>query len=231
MARWAKGTGIGLAIFVWLMALSGVQHSNWATALPAAQASGLIDGATQPAGQRLGDLDFSSYCISQGYVGISLDGRTINDWHCVDSAGKKTGLDTGAACRNQYQTSAIGRWDNFNDPFSWSCFALAGGGSTNAQSIGWHDGVEDQRRIVGKQYTYSCQANGTQDSALWGTDVYTWDSRICQAAVHSGLITFANGGTVTIEIVAGQNSYTGSTRNGVTSASWGSYDGSFRFVR
>lgn len=81
---------------------------------------------------------------------------------------------------------------------------------------------------TGKQYTYSCSGNGTLQN-IWGTDTYTYDSPICAAAVHAGLITVANGGTVTIVIVAGQDSYASSTRNGVTSNSWGSWDGSYRF--
>ena len=65
---------------------------------------------------------------------------------------------------------------------------------------------------------------------MWGTDVYTDDSSICTAAVSAGLITFQAGGSVTIEIRQGQSSYAGSTRNGVTSKGYGSWNGSFVFV-
>ena len=175
---------------------------------------------------KLGGLDLNGYCVSQGYSRVSLDGSTINDWHCVDSAGKKFGLGTGDACKWQYQTNAIARWDDFNDPFSWSCFGLpsTGGGEPIDSN------TEGPNGDIGKRYTYSCPPN-TAARSVWGTDTYTRDSRICSAAVHAGLITFANGGTVTLEQVAGQDSYTGSTRNGVTSASWGSYYLSYRFVR
>lgn len=65
---------------------------------------------------------------------------------------------------------------------------------------------------------------------IWGTDIYTDDSSICTAAVHAGAIT-PNGGAVTIEMLPGQASYTGSNRNGVNSANWGNYPSSFRFTR
>ena len=76
----------------------------------------------------------------------------------------------------------------------------------------------------------TCPANGSPGS-IWGTDVYTDDSPICTAAVHAGLITVRSGGTVTLEIRPGQSSYTGSLRNGVNSQSWGSWHGSYVFVR
>jgi hypothetical protein len=93
----------------------------------------------------------------------------------------------------------------------------------------WGTTAVTYRGQVGSQYTFRFPAGGTE-YAIWGTDVYTDDSDIGTAAVHAGLITFAAGGTVTIEIADGQSSYTGSTRNGVTSGDWGEWYGSFIFV-
>ncbi len=76
---------------------------------------------------------------------------------------------------------------------------------------------------------YSCPANGTPRLVL-GTDVYEDDSYVCTAAVHAGRITLAKGGSVTIEMRPGQDSYTGSTRNGITSQSYRSGNGSFVIV-
>jgi hypothetical protein len=82
--------------------------------------------------QKLGGVDLSGYCRSLGYTGVSLDGGTINDWHCVDSSGRRVGIDVGAACRWQYhQSGAVGRWDTFNDPNSWNCFGMASSGTSN----------------------------------------------------------------------------------------------------
>jgi hypothetical protein len=75
----------------------------------------------------------------------------------------------------------------------------------------------------------SCPANaGTGNGSVWGSSVYTTDSNICKAAVHSGALS-SSGGTVTVKKSAGCGSYSGTTANGVTSQSWGSFDTSFFF--
>jgi hypothetical protein len=82
---------------------------------------------------------------------------------------------------------------------------------------------------IGMRYMYVCPPGGTEDS-IWGTEIHTYDSSICTAAVHAGRITFAAGGTIEIEILDGQASYLGSTRNGVTSSSYTAYTCSFSVV-
>jgi hypothetical protein len=82
-----------------------------------------------------------------------------------------------------------------------------------------------------QRFPLSCPAGGQISGRLWGTDFYTDDSSICTAAVHAGLISVADGGTVTIELRPGLSSYTGSTRHGVTSQNYGSWGGSFVFMR
>lgn len=63
---------------------------------------------------------------------------------------------------------------------------------------------------------------------VWGTDLYTTDSDVCTAAVHAGAIPLA-GGKVRVMAAPGCASYLGTARNGITTSSWGSYGGSFRF--
>lgn len=96
-------------------------------------------------------------------------------------------------------------------------------------AIAWD---KDAREWNGKNnwtYTVTLPAGGSEFE-IWGTDIYTDDSSIGTAAVHKGLITFVDGGTVTIRILPGEDSYTGTLRNGVTSQDYGSWDGSFEFV-
>jgi LCCL domain len=83
--------------------------------------------------------------------------------------------------------------------------------------------------VVGTQYTVRLPAGGSTTSTIWGEDIYSDDSSIGKSAVHAGLISFASGGTVTFEICPGQASYIGSTRNGVTSVTWGVWPRSFIF--
>lgn len=103
-------------------------------------------------------------------------------------------------------------------------------GGDNGQTITWNTTASSVRGQNGQQFTFICPPGGRPDSRIWGTDLYTDDSSICVAAVHAGLITAANGGKVTIQVQPGASSFTGSTRNGVTSAGWGAYPGGFTFV-
>lgn len=76
----------------------------------------------------------------------------------------------------------------------------------------------------------TCTADATQQGGVWGMDVYTEDSSICQAAVHAGLIP-ADGGDITVMPSPGLKAYPGLTRNGVASGNNGRSEGSFSFVR
>lgn len=96
--------------------------------------------------------------------------------------------------------------------------------------IAWSDKAYEigLRGKNGQQFSYTCPASGTA-YAIFGTDVYTDESSICTAGVHAGKITITAGGTVTLEIRAGAASYTGSTRNGITSDNSSATPGSFIF--
>lgn len=78
---------------------------------------------------------------------------------------------------------------------------------------------------VGKTYKFKCPV-GRKESSVWGTDIYTLDSSLCNAAVHAGKLT-ESGGSVTIELRPGEDSYKGTTRNGVTTNDYGKYGQSF----
>ncbi len=94
---------------------------------------------------------------------------------------------------------------------------------------GWSADAQAFRGKNGQRYTYLCPASGTRNPT-WGTATYTDDSSVCTAAVNFGLITVAEGGTVTIEIRPGLHAYAASSRNGTTSQSYGSFGGSFVVV-
>jgi hypothetical protein len=95
--------------------------------------------------------------------------------------------------------------------------------------IGGDDWGDSAPGAVGERYLFQCPPEGGV-RPIWGTDTYTSDSSVCTAAVHSGLITFAQGGNVVIENRPGLESYVGSYRNGVTSSSYPSWVRSFVFV-
>jgi hypothetical protein len=95
--------------------------------------------------------------------------------------------------------------------------------------VDWNANATAFRGQNGLKLDYRCPAPGTIGS-VYGTGIYTDDSRVCSAAVHAGLITLASGGKVTIKILPGRASYRGSTRHGVTSSSYGAWTGSYSFV-
>lgn len=128
--------------------------------------------------------------------------------------------------RNGIQTTGYGGWHG-----SYVVVAGKSGNKMgNITQLTWGDQADKYRGQNGLRLTCNCPAGGDA-SRLWGTDIYTDDSSICLAAVHAGLITKANGGQIVIEIRAGQASYAGSNRNGVQSAGYGGWHGSFAFVR
>ncbi|HPU39504.1 MAG TPA: LCCL domain-containing protein [Microthrixaceae bacterium] len=97
------------------------------------------------------------------------------------------------------------------DPAAWS---------VNATQLGIAEG---------ETATLKCGSGGTPGS-IWGTDEYTGDSSVCTAGAHQGVITVKDGGSVTVKLTPGRDSYEGSTDNGITSSSYGSFDSSFVVV-
>jgi hypothetical protein len=80
-------------------------------------------------------------------------------------------------------------------------------------------------------FTCTCTAEAARRSngAVWGTDVYTDDSDLCRSALHAGAIG-AGGGPITVARSEGRSLYIGSSRNGVASNDYGSYDVSIAFA-
>jgi hypothetical protein len=96
------------------------------------------------------------------------------------------------------------------------------------RTLKWNDTASGYWRNLGQYFTFNCPSGGAIDT-IYGTDIYTYDSSICTAAVHSGLIAPEYGGQVTIRIEPRQEFYQESFRYGVESREWGKYDGSFSF--
>lgn len=108
----------------------------------------------------------------------------------------------------------------------------AGASSTTTPAVdtpaGWLANAGEHRGKVGERVTYECEPAGVVGS-VWGSNPYTDDSSVCTAAVHAGLIQIGAGGRVEIEIAAGSAQYLGTEANGVKSASYGAFEGSFVF--
>lgn len=208
-----------------------------------------IDWTTQADNLRgRNDEQFSFLCPAGGTISSRLWGTDVyTDDSSICTAAVHAGLITpqnggvvriairpGASSykgstQNNVTSRAFGEWRG-----SFVFVTESKGGQLPiswAIDINWSTQADGWRGQNETRYKLRCPAGGTISGRLWGTDLYTDDSSICTAAVHSGLITAATGGIVTIQIRSGASVYTGSKRFGVTSKDYGNWAGSFTFVR
>jgi hypothetical protein len=66
---------------------------------------------------------------------------------------------------------------------------------------------------------------------LWGTDVYTTDSRLAMAAVHAGVLQVGETGAVRVKIIASPNAFAGSTQRGIVSSNYGRYTAAYQVLK
>ena len=102
--------------------------------------------------------------------------------------------------------------------------------------IGWNSRLSsmglDKKKNADQKYKFECQS-APEDlihAPIWGTKVYTSNSGICSAAVHSGIVDPEEGGIITVKLVKGRNFYTGSKKNDVKSEDHAATNMSFVFV-
>lgn len=86
--------------------------------------------------------------------------------------------------------------------------------------------VEGLHYGAGAVVTVNCGEGCENSKTVWGDGLYTKDSPICKAAIHAGVIG-KSGGKVKVTVQPGQDSYKGSTKNGITTEKYGSFGGSY----
>ena len=85
----------------------------------------------------------------------------------------------------------------------------------------------DKRGKIGEYYSY--KIIGSTEGTVWGDGVYTDDSNIAKAAVLEGKCKIGENKDVYIKIIEGKSSYGSCTKNGISTSSYGSWDGSYIF--
>lgn len=98
-----------------------------------------------------------------------------------------------------------------------------------AGAFGTQKGPENMagyRDQVGKVFFF--EVVGGSEFSCYGSDIYTDDSRLSTAAVHAGVLKNGQKGVVKVTVLPGQASYSGSSRNGIISAPWFSWAGSYK---
>ncbi len=86
------------------------------------------------------------------------------------------------------------------------------------------------RNQTGRIVTFVCPSTLNLNQGIWGTDVYLDESAVCKAAVHAGVLARGTTGQVTIVMGGPAESFQGTERNGVTSASSGPWSSTYSFV-
>jgi hypothetical protein len=90
--------------------------------------------------------------------------------------------------------------------------------------------LSNYSQLIG--HTFHFEVTGaTSGGSVWGTEVYTYDSRLAVAAVHSGALKDGETGIVEVTLLQSPAPHTGSTANGVTTSSWGVYSASYTVKR
>lgn len=80
------------------------------------------------------------------------------------------------------------------------------------------------------KFTVMCPPECSKvDSKVYGNDVFTDDSSVCQAAIYAGVLT-DKGGEVSFLISEGQSAYKGGVKNGIKSLSRETYIRSMSFL-
>ncbi|MFM8880252.1 MAG: Ig-like domain-containing protein, partial [Verrucomicrobiota bacterium] len=71
---------------------------------------------------------------------------------------------------------------------------------------------------------------GSSTGSAWGSGIYTDDTPLGIAAVHAGLLSAGDTAILQVTIRGAQDSFVGSSANGVTTNQYGSWDGSYSFT-
>lgn len=83
---------------------------------------------------------------------------------------------------------------------------------------------------LGSRFTVFCEKGcSRKENNVFGDQVYTDDSSICQAGIHAGLLT-DRGGEIQFILEQGKQLYEGSAKNGIKSQRRGNYLRSFRII-
>jgi hypothetical protein len=92
-------------------------------------------------------------------------------------------------------------------------------------SLAGYDGAEPGR-------TLTFEVTGRADGVVWGTDVYTADSRLAAAAVHAGVVRVGERALVRVSLLEGVDQFfEGTDRHGVQSNDYPAYPLAFRVER
>ena len=132
-----------------------------------------------------------------------------------NSAGRESAASTTQTLLKQYSAPTL----NGTISYSGNTATSIPAGTTNMVAY----------RNTSSIYSMTITGDNSIGDGIWGTTIYTDDSNIVKAAMHSGFISHGETKTVYIVILPGQQSYAASTQNSISSNSYGSFAGSYKF--
>lgn len=138
----------------------------------------------------------------------------VADAGASEGGGALSGLFALGAAAVQLTRDALNpyaRRSNSGDPWTWHA-------------------IEHRDERPGSSFEQRCPPNGALSASVWGSTIYTDDSSICTAAVHAGVITREQGGTVRVYVHGPRNGFVGSGDHDVLTRSYGWFPGSFAFT-
>jgi hypothetical protein len=131
----------------------------------------------------------------------------------------------GGSMRNGITTTDFGAWEG-----SFKIEAVKGrsprGAAPKPRVMADPGTLVGFRGQNGKSFLI--EITGQNTGSVWGTGVYTDDSLLATAAVHAGIVKVGQKAIVKVTILPGEQQYTGSDRNGITSNNWDDWLGSYR---
>ena len=184
--------------------------------------------------------EISCHCASSAMTGVVWGTGVYTDDSSVCSAARHAGVVDhnggtvrvrAAPGRGSYAGSmqngiSSGRWDRWH-----GSFVFAGVDPNQIPDSGGGQSCPFNIRALQGAGRLTCVCDPQNMSGtVWGSGTYTDDSSLCLAAVHAGIISLG-GGTISIVRTPGLGRYSGSSRNGVRTQSYGPWSGSFRFVQ
>lgn len=166
------------------------------------------------------------FCKGPGCYGGSVWGSgpyTYDSNKCA--AGRHSGLLPATGGIISYKE--IGRVESYTGTTQNGVTSQSYGGYNAMTLHPWDPSVKPSSCFGGEGSCYCIGPGCTRKGgSLWGSNPYTSDASRCQAARHAGVIG-DNGGFFLVEDAGQVASYSGSTNNGITSTSYGSYKGVF----
>jgi hypothetical protein len=106
--------------------------------------------------------------------------------------------------------------------------AAPGAASAAEEALPDPGNLTDYRDRVGQTFVFT--VTGATDGTIYGDGVYTDDSPVAVAAVHAGVVSAGDSKDVHVMILPGQQRYKGTMEFGVSSSSYGAWQGSYKFL-